>query len=32
MQEWKKSSFAQRRRLLRILLRFIIENQDTICK
>lgn len=31
-QEWKKSSFAQRRKLLKILLKFIIENQETICR
>lgn len=31
-QEWKQSSFNQRRKLLRILLKYIIENQETICK
>jgi hypothetical protein len=30
-QVWAKSSFAQRRRLLRILQRFILENQTSIC-
>ncbi|GLC58293.1 hypothetical protein PLESTB_001342900 [Pleodorina starrii] len=29
---WRRSSFAQRRKLLRILLKFIIENIDTICR
>jgi acyl-CoA reductase-like NAD-dependent aldehyde dehydrogenase len=29
---WAKSSFAQRRRLLRIIQRFILENQEAICK
>jgi hypothetical protein len=31
-QEWCHSSFAQRRRLLKIMLKFIIENQETICR
>ncbi len=31
-QEWRKSSFAQRRKLLRIMLKFIIDNQETICR
>ncbi len=29
-QEWKKSSFAQRRMLLKILLKFTVENQADI--
>lgn len=29
---WKKSSFGQRRKLLSILLKYIIENQETICR
>ncbi|PNW88530.1 hypothetical protein CHLRE_01g033350v5 [Chlamydomonas reinhardtii] len=31
-KEWRTSSFAQRRKLLRILLKFIIENVETICR
>ncbi|KAL6755042.1 Aldehyde/histidinol dehydrogenase [Haematococcus lacustris] len=31
-QTWRSSSFSQRRRLLRILLKFIIDHQDTICR
>lgn len=31
-QEWKKSSFAQRRMLLKILLKFTVENQADICR
>jgi len=31
-KDWKKSSFAERRRVLEILLKFIIENQETICR
>lgn len=31
-QIWKKSSFGKRRRLLKIMLKFIIENQETICR
>eukprot|EP00931_Biecheleriopsis_adriatica_P032462 TRINITY_DN18941_c0_g1_i1.p1 TRINITY_DN18941_c0_g1~~TRINITY_DN18941_c0_g1_i1.p1 ORF type:complete len:641 (-),score=136.65 TRINITY_DN18941_c0_g1_i1:141-2015(-) len=30
-QVWKNSSFAQRRQLLRILQRFVLENMETIC-
>lgn len=29
---WRKSSFAQRRKLLRILLKFMIENQENIIR
>ncbi|KXZ42649.1 hypothetical protein GPECTOR_127g527 [Gonium pectorale] len=29
---WRNSSFSQRRKLLRILLKFIIENTETICR
>ncbi|KAJ9528462.1 hypothetical protein QJQ45_020356 [Haematococcus lacustris] len=32
LQTWRSSSFSQRRRLLRILLKFIIDHQDTICR
>jgi acyl-CoA reductase-like NAD-dependent aldehyde dehydrogenase len=31
-KEWGKSSFKQRRMLMKILQRFILENQDTICQ
>jgi acyl-CoA reductase-like NAD-dependent aldehyde dehydrogenase len=31
-QEWRKSSFAQRRLLLKIILKFIVENQEEICR
>ncbi|KAL4441818.1 hypothetical protein ABPG77_003734 [Micractinium sp. CCAP 211/92] len=31
-QEWRGSSFAQRRLLLRIILKFIVENQQEICR
>ena len=30
--EWRRSGFAQRRRLLRIILKFIVENQEEICR
>lgn len=29
---WVKYTFAQRRKLLRILLKFVIENQEAICR
>ncbi|GIL63479.1 hypothetical protein Vafri_17528 [Volvox africanus] len=29
---WRKSSFSQRRKLLRILLKFIVDNMETICR
>jgi acyl-CoA reductase-like NAD-dependent aldehyde dehydrogenase len=29
---WKRSSFDQRRLLLRVLLKYIVENQEAICK
>ena len=32
LQIWRKSSFAQRRKLLRILLKFIVNNVETICR
>jgi len=32
LQEWRNSSFGERRRLLKILLKFIIENQEIICR
>lgn len=31
-QQWAGSSFAQRRKLLRVLQRFIVANQATICR
>ena len=31
-KEWKKSTFAQRRKLLKIFLKYIVENQEAICK
>ncbi|KAL6785880.1 ALDH22 [Auxenochlorella protothecoides x Auxenochlorella symbiontica] len=31
-KDWKKSSFAQRRMLLKILLKFTVENQADICR
>lgn len=31
-KEWAKSSFAQRRLLLRTIQRFVLENQEAICK
>jgi len=31
-REWAKSSFATRRKLLRVMQRFILEEQDTICR
>lgn len=31
-KEWRGSSFAQRRLLLKILLKFIVENQEEICR
>ncbi|MEW5302973.1 MAG: hypothetical protein WDW38_003925 [Sanguina aurantia] len=31
-QVWKTSTFKQRRRLLKTLLKFIVENQETICR
>lgn len=31
-QEWRKSSFSARRRLLKVLLKFIVENQEPICR
>lgn len=30
--EWSTSSFSQRRRFLRVLLKFILQNQETICR
>jgi acyl-CoA reductase-like NAD-dependent aldehyde dehydrogenase len=32
LQIWRTSSFSQRRRLLKIILKFIISNQETICR
>ena len=32
LQVWKQSSFQQRRLLLKTLLKYIIQNQDTICR
>ena len=31
-KEWAKSSFATRRKLLRVIQRFILEEQDSICR
>jgi hypothetical protein len=31
-QVWRRSSFAQRRRLLQVLLKFIIGHQTEICR
>jgi len=31
-QEWKSSSFEQRKHLMRIMLRYIVENQETIAR
>lgn len=32
MQEWRKSSFRQRNLLLKTLVKYIVEHQDTICR
>ena len=32
LQVWKQSPFRQRRLLLKTLLKYIIQNQDTICR
>ena len=31
-QQWAKSSFPQRRHLLRIILRFVVENAEAMAK
>jgi hypothetical protein len=31
-QVWRRSSFRQRRLLLRVLLKYIVDNQETICR
>lgn len=31
-KEWARSSFAQRRALMRVLLKFTVDNQETICR
>lgn len=31
-QEWRKSSFRQRNLLLKTIVKYIVENQDTICR
>lgn len=31
-QEWRKSTFRQRSRLLKTLVKYIVENQNTICR
>ncbi|GMH33070.1 hypothetical protein BSKO_00904 [Bryopsis sp. KO-2023] len=31
-EEWKKSSFAKRKLALKIMLKYIVENQQTICR
>jgi acyl-CoA reductase-like NAD-dependent aldehyde dehydrogenase len=30
--DWSKTSFAERRKVLGSLLRFVVQNQETICK
>ena len=32
VQAWRRSSFAQRRLLLRILLKYILSHQQDICR
>jgi len=29
---WKDSSFAQRRALMRVLLKYVVDNQETLCR
>lgn len=31
-QQWSRSSYAQRRRLMRVLLKYVVDNQDTLCR
>ena len=31
-KEWARSSFAQRRALMRVLLKYTVDNQETICR
>ncbi len=31
-QVWRRSGFRQRRLLLRVLLKYIVDNQETICR
>ena len=31
-REWARSSFAQRRALMRVLLKYTVDNQETICR
>lgn len=31
-QQWRASPFSQRRQLLKIMLKFIVENQEEICR
>ncbi len=31
-EQWRRSSFRQRRQLLKIILKFIVENQEEICR
>lgn len=30
--QWRTSPFSQRRQLLKIMLKFIVENQEEICR
>lgn len=30
--EWSKTTFAQRRRLMRVLLQYVVNNQETLCR
>ena len=30
--EWKESTFAQRRALMRVLLKYVVDNQETLCR
>lgn len=31
-KKWARSSFAQRRALMRVLLKYTVDNQETICR
>jgi acyl-CoA reductase-like NAD-dependent aldehyde dehydrogenase len=31
-KEWAKTSFSERRAVLRMILKFVLENQEEICK
>ncbi len=32
LQVWRDSSFAQRKLLLKVILKYIVENQEEICR